>query len=962
MTRVLLLVLVLTIHAHGAGKQTFDTLMIRAVPNAPGIDSVFGTQGSSQIVRKLPRSAIAPDTANIALHLLHGVTPGTLPIALTNSTFGNSSISEYHDTEFVYGVADTIRDFFQRTTNPLSGQKWYNCPIVDGSVFRTYIDINAEGWAVSGALDAISIYDSIFLRNQYSRILGVGWTGFGVGVRVSVSDSGKNGYFFQANCKTSGYDTLYKRVNGEFIFIGRSATSASSNSINIWLIAKGDTIMGFNSIYSSTVPSVSIIDNSIATGSPAIWGRVASSEYAWWKGGSYTASSVVSIDSTTIIKNNTIFQKKVDLEKVDTTANPAFILTQKSYPSNEIKKIPYTTFQQGKFNVAAGTLIKSGTDSTAAPSHVIENGDTTKVTYAPAVSDTFINSGLSSAYWSSGCVVPNGNCYFFGEAGLGNYDVYMQTGGTSTLVDLNQTHTQWLGSTGNTNGDVYVASYNVNNSKYYVQKRTGGSGNFAIIDSNKSIQFLTSSPSGVIYGMGVNDTLYTCPLAGTSFTKYLYIHNGRRIHCTKNGDLYVDAGTLYKIPYGGSSLIQVAPPFANTVNCIGSDTSGNVFVSLQISFKTYRQIGGVGNFLLFQTHSALVAGFIGKINGDVYALKYQQLLIKTSESVKTILKVFGGNTELEGKLTIENTPVSTLTRLLGKKAAPDNTVYETSLTGMTIDTATHSKKPIASPATAADSNLLALHRADSTYRYLTREQLRVAVDSVRKASAAVIADTTKAQRLSIVTSGSGITVTRVADSFSVALYAPPSILSLTNTMATNYAGQTVTGLTVNWALGGATITSQTLTDVGSMNIADRTHAFTGLSLATDKYYTLAVTDGVTPTSASTWVYFYIAKFRDTTSASAPTEANIEAGTTQWVLQSAANRGLAAVSITGSGKYIYYAYPSAFGTVQINVNGFASTWNRTTVSVTNAYGDNRNYYVYTSPTTIVGTISLSAVAN
>jgi hypothetical protein len=49
---------------------------------------------------------------------------------------------------------------------------------------------------------------------------------------------------------------------------------------------------------------------------------------------------------------------------------------------------------------------------------------------------------------------------------------------------------------------------------------------------------------------------------------------------------------------------------------------------------------------------------------------------------------------------------------------------------LTSDTATWSKKPIASAATAADSNVLTFHLADSTYRWMTRRQLQTVVDSV----------------------------------------------------------------------------------------------------------------------------------------------------------------------------------------------------------------------------------------
>jgi hypothetical protein len=234
-----------------------------------------------------------------------------------------------------------------------------------------------------------------------------------------------------------------------------------------------------------------------------------------------------------------------------------------------------------------------------------------------------------------------------------------------------------------------------------------------------------------------------------------------------------------------------------------------------------------------------------------------------------------------------------------------------------------------------------------------------AIDSVR---ASRISDTTKHQRVTTVTSGTGITVVKNGDNYQISAYSPPTIISLTNTEATHYAGETVDSLVVNWALSGATINYQTLTDIGSLFISDRAHIFHPVTLTSDKYYTLTVTDGVTPTSATTWVYFLIQKYIDTCSSAAPSEAEIRARASSWTYQYAQYRVLASTPITGGGKYIYYAYPVSFGTSYIYANGFLETWSLTTVSITNSYGDTRDYYVYTSPFPIAGTINLEARTN
>jgi hypothetical protein len=253
----------------------------------------------------------------------------------------------------------------------------------------------------------------------------------------------------------------------------------------------------------------------------------------------------------------------------------------------------------------------------------------------------------------------------------------------------------------------------------------------------------------------------------------------------------------------------------------------------------------------------------------------------------------------------------------------------------------------------------AVHTIETQSGYIIPTGSGNKVDSATKSNTS---DTVKHQRLSIVSQGSGITVTRSNDTFAVSLYSPPVIASLTNNQATHYAGQTVTGLTASWTLSGAAITSQTITDAGSLSVGDRTHVFSGLTLTSDKYYTLSVTDGVTPTSATTWVYFYIQKYMDTCSGAEPSEAQIRARASSWTYQNAAYRTLASTAITGGGKYIYYAFPASWGSIYFLDGAIPITWNLTTVSITNSYGDTRNYSVYTSPNPIVGTIHLTAIGN
>jgi hypothetical protein len=211
--------------------------------------------------------------------------------------------------------------------------------------------------------------------------------------------------------------------------------------------------------------------------------------------------------------------------------------------------------------------------------------------------------------------------------------------------------------------------------------------------------------------------------------------------------------------------------------------------------------------------------------------------------------------------------------------------------------------------------------------------------------------------------GYGLTAIRSNDTVVYSLYAAPSIV-ITNNHLLNYAGQSIATDSVSWTLSGSTIKYQALTDAGALSIADRYHNFTG-PWTTDKYWTLTVTDSTAPItniSATTYMYFQIQKYMDTCGSAAPSAVQIRARASTWTYDYAAYRVLVSTPIVGGGKYIYYAFPASFGTAYIYANGFLETWNLTTVSITNSYGDTRDYYVYTSPFPIVGSINLEARTN
>jgi hypothetical protein len=208
------------------------------------------------------------------------------------------------------------------------------------------------------------------------------------------------------------------------------------------------------------------------------------------------------------------------------------------------------------------------------------------------------------------------------------------------------------------------------------------------------------------------------------------------------------------------------------------------------------------------------------------------------------------------------------------------------------------------------------------------------------------------------------------------LYEAPVITSFTHDAIAEDKGSTVTGLQFTWAISDTQDNLTALYLVGSgmsgagvtgvLGVDDTSYHLTGIELTSDTPYTLYLDTEleVSADSDTEYVRFKLNKYYGTSSngEGAITEADIEgAGTAVLSTDAASSRTLSSVTITGGGDYVIYAYPSAWGTINLTVNGFASTWDTGLVSVSNADGNTENYRYYVSPYTIVGDVTLVASA-
>jgi hypothetical protein len=171
------------------------------------------------------------------------------------------------------------------------------------------------------------------------------------------------------------------------------------------------------------------------------------------------------------------------------------------------------------------------------------------------------------------------------------------------------------------------------------------------------------------------------------------------------------------------------------------------------------------------------------------------------------------------------------------------------------------------------------------------------------------------------------------------LYVAPSA-SFSLSVGTVEIGSTVTAVTASWSFNKAMATVA-LTDA-SIAVTDTSHAFTGLSLTSNKTYTLSYSDGTNSGSASRTVAFSSKRYWGVSASATLDDAAILALSSEF---SSSKSKAITYNCTG-GRYFYFCYPAASGLpANVTVGGLAfSDYTVTVQALTNASGYTQNYNV------------------
>lgn len=185
------------------------------------------------------------------------------------------------------------------------------------------------------------------------------------------------------------------------------------------------------------------------------------------------------------------------------------------------------------------------------------------------------------------------------------------------------------------------------------------------------------------------------------------------------------------------------------------------------------------------------------------------------------------------------------------------------------------------------------------------------------------------------------------------LYVPLQVTSFGNTVGTVELGGTVASDHLTWAYNKGVV-SQGIDLLGAIPPALRATDDLGGPWTANRTWVLTGSDGTNSASGSTTLRFMQKRYWGPQADPAISDPEIIGLSSEF-----ATNFNQARTITANAQYIYFAFPSSFGTPQFNVNGLLNTaWTRTTRSFVNASGYPSSYDIWRSDNLLTGTYNIT----
>jgi hypothetical protein len=174
------------------------------------------------------------------------------------------------------------------------------------------------------------------------------------------------------------------------------------------------------------------------------------------------------------------------------------------------------------------------------------------------------------------------------------------------------------------------------------------------------------------------------------------------------------------------------------------------------------------------------------------------------------------------------------------------------------------------------------------------------------------------------------------------LYKEPKV-EIYNNIGTVQYGTVVNSLTVTWNLTQGQISTQSLTDAGSIGSFLRSYTYNNANIIDNKIITLQYSDGITQKNATTEVSFRHKRYWGLSTLSMLTDQHIRVLNSEFATNRQQIR-----TFSPNQQYVYFAFPSYFGQAGFKFNGLTnSAWEVTNRDFVNSSGYTENYLIYRS---------------
>ena len=189
----------------------------------------------------------------------------------------------------------------------------------------------------------------------------------------------------------------------------------------------------------------------------------------------------------------------------------------------------------------------------------------------------------------------------------------------------------------------------------------------------------------------------------------------------------------------------------------------------------------------------------------------------------------------------------------------------------------------------------------------------------------------------------------VQDALDALFYVPLQVTSFGNTVSVVEQGGTIFADALNWGYNKSVASQSIDQGIGALPSGDRAHNAAGI-WTSDVTWHLSASDGTVSANAATTLAFRQQRYWGPSSALSFNDAGIIALSQEFATNFNQSR-----TITANAEYIYFAFPTSFGTPAFTVNGLLNTaWALTTRVFVNASGYTSSYDIWRSNNLLTGT--------